>query len=84
MNNEIYILTGEIQTGKTTTLLNWIINKNNVCGILTPVIDSKRMFLNISNKELFEMEANLNEKDVLLIGKFLFSISAFSKLPVRQ
>jgi nucleoside-triphosphatase len=76
---KIYILTGAIQTGKTTALLNWSDRKKNVSGILTPVINGKRFFMDVSTKEQFEMEAAEDEKEILSTGRFNFSRAAFEK-----
>src|SRR5690349_6312823 len=78
MSNKIIILTGEIQTGKTTSLQEFCGKHNNIAGILTPIINGKRMFYDISEKVFFEMEANEKE-DKLIIGKYLFSTQAFEK-----
>lgn len=75
----IYILTGPVQSGKTTTIANWTMGKNDVFGILTPVISGKRMFMDVNSREKFEMEANSGEAEILMIGKFKFSKAGFSK-----
>lgn len=79
MQHKVYILTGAIQTGKTTSLLKWCKGKENIHGILTPVVDGKRMFMNIATKEMFDMEASEDETDFLKIGRFVFSSSSFEK-----
>lgn len=74
---EIHILSGPINSGKTTRLLDW--KKNvNCSGILTPKIDGKRMFMNISNDELFQMEADEDEP-TFEIGKYVFSRINFDR-----
>ncbi|MGG9961228.1 nucleoside-triphosphatase [Ferruginibacter sp. SUN106] len=78
MSNKIIILTGDIQTGKTTLLQQFCLQQNNIAGILTPVVNGKRMFYDISGKEFFEMEAQGDEEQ-LTIGKYLFSTAAFTK-----
>lgn len=75
---KIYILTGAIGSGKTTSLFNWIKNRNDIDGILSPVIQEKRFFYSIKNRSLFNMEANENE-DFFEIGKYRFSKKAFLK-----
>ncbi len=79
MQHKVYILTGVIQTGKTTSLMQWCESKEHVQGILTPVIDGKRMFKDIAAKEMFAMEAGERETNVLKVGRFIFSVPAFSK-----
>lgn len=74
----IFILTSPVQSGKTTSLLQWSAQRNDVQGILTPVIAGKRVFLNVATKEQFAMEAT-GEEEVLTIGRFVFSKTAFEK-----
>jgi nucleoside-triphosphatase THEP1 len=76
---KICILTGVIQTGKTTSLLNWAQNKNNIFGIVTPVIEGKRFFLDTHTNKKFEMEADGNKEEALSVGKYFFSKQAFEK-----
>jgi hypothetical protein len=53
----IYILSAPIHSGKTTSLINWSAARNDVHGILTPVVGGKRVFMNAQTKEQFPMEA---------------------------
>lgn len=76
---KIYILTGAIQSGKTTTLMQWSSGRDDVFGILTPVADGKRIFMDVHSGEQFDMEAGPGEKDSLTVGKFAFSKKAFEK-----
>jgi nucleoside-triphosphatase len=78
-NPSVYILTGKKHSGKTTHLLNNYVVDKNVAGILSPVINGKRFFLDIKTKERFDMEASPDEKDVLQIGNYAFSQKAFDK-----
>ncbi len=78
MSNNIIILTGAVQTGKTTLLQQFCRNKENIAGILTPVVNGRRMFYDICSKVFFEMEALPNEEN-LAVGKYLFSATAFTK-----
>ena len=76
---EVYILTAPIQTGKTTSLINWSEKKDDVYGILTPVVDGKRMFMNAHTRQLFLMEAKKEETEVVTVGRFVFSKTNFEK-----
>lgn len=78
MSNNIIIFTGQIQIGKTTLLQHFCTQQNNVAGILTPIVNGKRVFYNIEDKVFFEMEAAADEEK-LAIGKYLFSAEAFVK-----
>jgi nucleoside-triphosphatase THEP1 len=74
----IYILSAPIQTGKTTSLINWSSQREDVYGILTPVKDGKRVFMNAHTREQFAMEAETGE-ETLDIGRFHFSKKNFEK-----
>jgi nucleoside-triphosphatase THEP1 len=75
----IYILSSATHSGKTTTLLHWAAANKNVQGILTPVEDGRRFFMNAFTKEKFEMEAAADEAATLPIGRFIFSKKNFEK-----
>jgi len=73
----IVLLTAPIHSGKTTSLIQWS-DHNNVHGILTPVVEGKRVFMNAQTNEQFAMEAIGNE-ETILVGRFTFSKTAFEK-----
>jgi len=74
----IYILSAPIQSGKTTSLIQWSETRKDVHGILTPVVNGKRVFMNAQTKEQFPMEAE-GEEETLAIGRFVFSKAGFDK-----
>jgi nucleoside-triphosphatase THEP1 len=74
----IIILTAPIQSGKTTSLINWSGERNDAHGILTPVVAGKRVFMNAQTKEQFPMEAT-GEEETLVVGRFVFSKAGFDK-----
>lgn len=76
---EIVIFSAPVQSGKTSSLLNWIGKRDDVFGILTPVVGGKRMFMNISDKDSFPMEAGGGEAETLAIGRFIFSKNNFEQ-----
>ncbi len=86
----IYILTGDIRTGKTSALLDWIntstslsgTNRNDVDGLLCPDNENgKRYFLKVKSKEefLLEVETEAIDQEVVTVGPFRFLKSAFQK-----
>lgn len=75
----IFIFTGPIQSGKTSSLISWSDNRNDVCGILTPVVSGKRVFMNAQTKEQFPMEVTEIKEEVLTIGRFIFSKTGFDR-----
>jgi nucleoside-triphosphatase THEP1 len=76
---KIFILTGPLQSGKTTSLISWSEKKANVFGVLTPVIEGRRVFMDAHTREQFRMEATAEEKEILPVGRFRFSIKYFQK-----
>lgn len=76
----IYILTGVIRSGKTTALLNWIKNRDDVDGLLCPDDDfGKRYFLKVKSKQEFKLEVKTETDDIVEIGNFKFLKSAFNE-----
>lgn len=75
----VWILTGMVHSGKTTLLLNWSEERNDVSGVLTPVSEGKRMFVDIRTREAFPMEATSGESETLSVGRFIFSKAGFDK-----
>lgn len=75
----VFILSGPIQTGKTTSLVNWSQDRDDVAGILTPVVNGKRVFMDVHTREQFAMEASETDVDVLSVGRFVFSKSSFDR-----
>ncbi len=78
-NADIFILTAPVQSGKTTSLVQWSANRNDVHGILTPVINGKRVFMDAQSREQFHMEATEDDEDILAVGRFVFSKDNFGK-----
>ncbi len=74
----VYILTAPIQSGKTTALVDWSARRKDVMGILTPVTDGKRVFMNAATQEQFPMEAEGDEESIA-VGRFTFSKKNFIK-----
>ena len=75
----IFMRHAPIQSWKTTALTNWAGKRKDVFGIFTPVVNSKRVFMNANSKEQFPMEATIDETETLIVGKFVFSKTNFGK-----
>ncbi|MBC3845280.1 hypothetical protein H8K90_02715 [Winogradskyella echinorum] len=76
----IYILTGNIRTGKTTALLEWVSGRTDIDGLLCPDGDNgKRYFLKIESQEKFELEVESESEKTIAIGPFQFLKSAFEE-----
>ncbi|WP_179333547.1 nucleoside-triphosphatase [Winogradskyella costae] len=76
----IYILTGEIRSGKTSALLEWCKNRDDIDGLLCPDnARGKRYFLEVKSKNEFELETERETEAIIEIGNFKFLKSAFEK-----
>lgn len=80
---KIYILSAPIQTGKTTALTQWISNKSNITGFLTPDKDGKRKFLSLDTLEYFDFQKELKtEEHDIEIGRFVFDGNIFTQAQI--
>ncbi len=76
----IDILTGPVQSGKTTHLISWIKYHSNCAGILAPVVENRRQFYSIHNKAFhpFETEDDPEpDEEIISIDKYRFLNSSF-------
>lgn len=75
---QIYILSGAVQTGKTTKLMQWAFHQKNIDGIFQPVVDDKRCIYHIGSRTLKLLEAdNVSNENIITIGKYKFLKSTF-------
>jgi nucleoside-triphosphatase THEP1 len=75
---EVYVLSGPINSGKTTRLTHWISTQPKAAGLLSPKLPEGRSFLNIRNGETRRMEAELEENAVQEVGRYRFSAAVFN------
>lgn len=77
MKNKIKIVTGKIQSGKTTKLFNFVSTKNSIDGILSPIVNHKRVLYHISSKtiKIFETKSKVN--GTIAIGNYIFLQESF-------
>ncbi len=78
----VYILTGDIGSGKSYSLNEWIKDKTNVAGFLSLNNDKgKRYFLDIRSKDTFSMHPNNDEveENKIYVGRFTFLKSSFER-----
>ncbi len=76
----IYILKGDIETGKSKALLQWSEGRSDVYGVLSPRNDKgERFILNVNTKETFPMQANPSDDSIIAVGRYHFFTSAFKK-----
>lgn len=77
---KINILTGPIQSGKTTRLIAWVKYHRQCAGILSPIINKQRFIYSILSDDYRRLESIDNpimRKDTIKIGKYSFLQSTF-------
>ncbi len=72
--NKILIVTGPVKSFKTTKLAEWASGKNDVLGILQPVINNKRYIKNLSDNKIkmLEMDSGVTEENIIEVGNYRF------------
>mgnify|MGYP001598600589 CR=1 FL=1 len=69
----IYILAGDIRTGKTSALREWVPTWDNVKGILCPDDKEELKYLcNIETQEKFPLVVKVKSEETISVGKFHF------------
>lgn len=72
------ILTGEIQSGKTTALQKWLKDKD-ASGILSPVVNEVRMLYSIQEKNYIPFQTAERTAETISIGRYHFYQKAFDQ-----
>ncbi|NNF32589.1 MAG: hypothetical protein HKN68_00660 [Saprospiraceae bacterium] len=76
----IYLLVGDIRTGKTTSIYNAVIKRDDVGGFLTPDVDGTRMLYDIASRKRYPFQVDFGSSDqTIKVGRFNFLSSAFDK-----
>jgi nucleoside-triphosphatase len=74
----IYILAGDIRTGKTSALMDWVPTWDNVKGILCPDDENECKYLyNIATEEKFPLEISEKIENTISVGNFHFLEDTF-------
>lgn len=74
--NRLWIVSGEVQSGKTTSLRSWSEGRS-VAGFLTPDIDGRRVLMDLATSVILPFQAADDAEDVQKVGRFSFFRSAF-------
>jgi molybdopterin-guanine dinucleotide biosynthesis protein A/nucleoside-triphosphatase THEP1 len=82
MSAKIYILSGPVRCGKSTSLMNFVANTPNCFGFITPDYFSKKVFFDIYSKtyqpfEVSDTDADDQQNTLVSIGKFCFRQAVF-------
>jgi nucleoside-triphosphatase THEP1 len=72
-----YIISAPVQSGKTTCLQQFILNKN-CCGILCPDINGLRQVYNIELDMYVSLQLDYISPSEISIGKYNFSVAGFN------
>ncbi|MFA4923843.1 MAG: nucleoside-triphosphatase [Ignavibacteriaceae bacterium] len=77
--NDIFIYTGEKGVGKSTSLQEIFLQKQNVCGILQPRINGVKYLVDIvsGEKRRLEIDSHVPEEKVIPIGNYFFLEETF-------
>lgn len=78
-SKKIFIVSGPKHSGKTTRVHHWLQTKQNISGILTPVVEGERLFMNVASGEIFGMETTAGRPDAIAVGKYHFDLHAFTR-----
>jgi nucleoside-triphosphatase THEP1 len=80
---KIFILTGEVHSGKSRTLGRFLTDKKRegkvVKGLLNPRIDQEKWFMDLSSEDVFSAEKMTNGDRPIKIGQYTFSTNAFER-----
>lgn len=79
-SNKLMILTGPINSGKSTRLYNLFKDRKNTSGIITLLIDNKKYLYSISTKEKKLLEMDIigdDENNIVKVGKYIFNKKVF-------
>ena len=80
----IFLFTAPVNSGKTTALMEWAKDKENIGGILAPDIDGQRRLYALHSRRLHpfqltdEEAARAAPDELVTICKFNFAASAFA------
>ncbi len=74
---KIYLLTGPKNSGKSTRLMNWALEQNNIIGIVCPRDTGKRKLYSILSNSVKEFEVDNESELFLQIGNYKFLQESF-------
>ena len=75
---KIYVLTGPVGSGKTTSLERWCQKQKSADGILAPVIEGKRNLKFIRINEIKGLESSAGNNGIK-IGRYIFDEKVFEE-----
>jgi nucleoside-triphosphatase THEP1 len=77
-NDNIYILSRPVRSGKTTMLQEWTKTKEGVLGLLTPEVNGMRKLHDLSNGRQYDLQLGEEDREkAVAVGRFLFDPLVF-------
>ena len=76
--SKIYLVTGPVQTGKTTRLRAWCDGRPDVDGILAPVVDGRRHLLHIRSGAIRNLEDVSGGAAKVTVRRYTFNADVFA------
>ncbi|MFN5347708.1 MAG: NTP transferase domain-containing protein [Bacteroidota bacterium] len=76
--SKVVILSGAVQSGKTTALLNHFSPKSNIGGFICPDVNGQRMIYILNERRVVPFQI-VNKENEISIGKFTFDKNVFNK-----
>jgi len=76
----IYLLSAPVQSGKTTSLMKWARDKQQVQGFLTPDIAGCRMLYDLGDGRMLPFEVAAGQsatREYVRVGKYCFYAATF-------
>jgi len=78
--NRVIVITGPVQSGKTTLLMRIFKDRQDVYGFLCPDLEGQRYFFDLGTKQWmeFEVKGTPDFTDTFTVGKYSFRSEVFS------
>ena len=76
--SKVVILSGAVQSGKTTALLNHFSTKSNIGGFICPDVNGQRMICFLNEKRVIPLQIAKDDNEIS-IGRFTFDKNVFNK-----
>ncbi len=75
-DRQILLFTGDIQTGKSTKLLQWCADKNAL-GFVTPTVAGKKVLHDLATAQQIPYELSSPSENAIAIGRYFLAADAF-------
>jgi nucleoside-triphosphatase THEP1 len=79
LTSQIYILSGAVQSGKTTALMQWAAGRERIGGFLSPDVEGLRRLFTLRDRQLRPFQVAGEGEETVAVGKFRFHASAFEQ-----